>query len=72
MARAAYQIFDADTHIIEPAEPIEAYLSAADRARLAALGPSVQRDPAKAGMSRGAGRGPVSGRPVRRLPAASR
>src|SRR5882762_7258415 len=52
MARAGNRIFDADTHIIEPVEPIEAYLSAADRARLAALGPLVQRAPAKAGMSR--------------------
>jgi hypothetical protein len=32
MARAGYRIFDADTHIIEPVEPIEAYLSAADKA----------------------------------------
>ena len=39
MTRAGHRIFDADTHIIEPVEPIEAYLSAADRARLAALGP---------------------------------
>ena len=31
MARAGYRIFDADTHVIEPVEPIEAYLSAADR-----------------------------------------
>src|SRR5438477_5253777 len=52
MARDGIRIFDADTHIIEPVEPIEAYLSAADRARLAALGPLVQRAPAKAGMSR--------------------
>src|SRR5437867_11439483 len=52
MARAGQRIFDADTHIIEPVEPIEAYLSAADRARLAALGPQVERAPAKAGMSR--------------------
>src|SRR6266404_2649600 len=52
MARDGYRIFDADTHIIEPVEPIEAYLSAADKARLAALGPLVQRAPAKAGMSR--------------------
>ncbi len=35
MARAGYRIFDADTHIIEPVEPIEAYLSGADRAKLA-------------------------------------
>ena len=52
MARAGYRIFDADTHIIEPVEPIEEYLSAADRATLAALGPLVGRGPAKAGMSR--------------------
>ena len=52
MARDGIRIFDADTHIIEPVEPIEAYLSSADRARLAALGPLVQRAPAKAGMSR--------------------
>src|SRR5213596_2393377 len=52
MARDGIHIFDADTHIIEPVEPIEAHLSSADRARLAALGPLVQRDPAKAGMSR--------------------
>jgi predicted TIM-barrel fold metal-dependent hydrolase len=52
MARNGIRIFDADTHIIEPVEPIEAYLSAADRARLGALGPLVQRSPAKAGMSR--------------------
>ena len=52
MARAGYRIFDADTHIIEPVEPIEAYLSAAGRARLAAAGEQVQRAPARAGMSR--------------------
>jgi predicted TIM-barrel fold metal-dependent hydrolase len=52
MARDGIRIFDADTHIIEPVEPIEAYLSAADRARLAAQGPLVQRAAAKAGMSR--------------------
>src|SRR5262245_62093583 len=52
MARDGYRIFDADTHIIEPAEPIEAYLSAADQRRLADAGPLVQRLPAKAGMSR--------------------
>ena len=50
--RGGYRIFDADTHIIEPVEPIEAYLSAAARARLAAVGPEVQRAPAKGGMSR--------------------
>jgi len=43
MARSGYRIFDADTHVIEPAEPIEAYLSAADKARLAALGAQVGR-----------------------------
>ena len=52
MARDGYRIFDADTHIIEPVEPIEAYLSADERARLAALGDRVERSPAKAGMSR--------------------
>ncbi|MGH7367915.1 MAG: hypothetical protein ACREK9_16030, partial [Candidatus Rokuibacteriota bacterium] len=52
MARGGYRIFDADTHIIEPAEPIEEYLSRADRARLAALGPLVGRAPGKGGMSR--------------------
>jgi uncharacterized protein len=52
MARALYSIFDADTHIIEPVEAIEAYLSAAGRAGLAALGPALRRVPAKGGMSR--------------------
>src|SRR5256886_16880901 len=52
MERAGYRIFDADTHIIEPVEPIEAYLSAADRAKLTTFGPAVQRAPAKGGMSR--------------------
>jgi len=52
MARGGYRIFDADTHIIEPVEPIEQHLAAADRAKLAALGPLVGRAPAKAGMSR--------------------
>jgi len=52
MARGGYRIFDADTHIIEPVEPIEEYLAAADRAKLVALGPLVGRGPAKAGMSR--------------------
>lgn len=51
MARAGYRIFDADTHIIEPVEPIEEYLAAADRATLAAR-TDVTRAPAKAGMSR--------------------
>ena len=53
MARGGYRIFDADTHIIEPVEPIEGYLSARDHARLDALGPLVQRAPAKAGMFTG-------------------
>jgi hypothetical protein len=52
MARTGYRIFDADTHIIEPAERIEPYLTAAERAKLAALGPLIERAPAKAGMSR--------------------
>ena len=52
MGRAGHRIFDADTHIIEPVEPIEAYLAAADRAKLDALGPLIGRAPAKAGMSR--------------------
>src|SRR5881296_2759688 len=51
MARAGYRIFDADTHVIEPVEPVEAYLSSADRAKLA-LEPLVRRAPARAGMSR--------------------
>jgi uncharacterized protein len=50
--RDGHRIFDADTHIIEPVEPIEAYLSAADRARLDALGPMIQRSPNKGGVSR--------------------
>ena len=52
MARAGYRIFDADTHVIEPVEPIEAYLSAADRAKLVALASLIERSPAKGGMSR--------------------
>jgi hypothetical protein len=48
MARAGYRIFDADTHIIEPVEPIEHYVSAADKARIEALG--VTRAPGKGGM----------------------
>jgi predicted TIM-barrel fold metal-dependent hydrolase len=52
MARGGYRIFDADTHIIEPVEPIEGYLTAAARTRLAAQGPLVGRAPARAGMSR--------------------
>ena len=51
MARGGYRIFDADTHIIEPVEPIEKYLSAADRARLAAR-TDIGRAPGKGGMSR--------------------
>ena len=47
MAREGYRIFDADTHIIEPVEPVETYLSSADWAKLAALGPLVQRAPGK-------------------------
>ena len=52
MARAGYRIFDADTHVIEPVEPIEAYLSSADRAKLEALGPAIGRAPAKGGKTR--------------------
>jgi predicted TIM-barrel fold metal-dependent hydrolase len=52
MARDGYRIFDADTHIIEPVEPIEAYLSQADRTKLAGFGSLVGRAPGKAGMSR--------------------
>jgi predicted TIM-barrel fold metal-dependent hydrolase len=52
MVRAGYRIFDADTHIVEPVEPIEEYLSSADRGRLAALGPLVERAPARGGVSR--------------------
>jgi len=50
--RNGYRIFDADTHVIEPVEPIEAHLTAAGRACLAAAGDAIQRGPAKAGMSR--------------------
>jgi predicted TIM-barrel fold metal-dependent hydrolase len=50
MARQGYRIFDADTHIIEPAEPIEEYLSASDRAKL--IEPLVGRPPGRGGMSR--------------------
>src|ERR671922_1652665 len=50
--RGGLCIFDAHTHIIQPVEPIEAFLPAAARARLDAQGPLVQRGPAKAGMSR--------------------
>ena len=49
--RNGYRIFDADTHIIEPVEPIEQYLSAADKARLAAR-TDIGRPPGKGGMSR--------------------
>jgi hypothetical protein len=52
MTRQGFRVFDADTHIIEPVEAIEAYLSAGDRARLAGMGSAVQRAPAKGGMSR--------------------
>src|SRR5439155_6167206 len=52
MARAGYRIFDADTHIIEAAEPIEAYLSAGEKAKLASLGSLIGRAPGKAGVSR--------------------
>jgi hypothetical protein len=38
-----YKIFDADTHLYEPVEQIEAYRSAADRAKLDALAPLVTR-----------------------------
>jgi hypothetical protein len=41
MARAGYKIFDADTHLYEPVEQIEAYLSTADRAKLDALAAAV-------------------------------
>src|SRR5438132_9417544 len=70
MARAGYRIFDADTHIIEAAEPIEAYLSAADRAKLNALGPLVGRAAGKGGMSRNrAGKRPAFNRlPASRIP----
>lgn len=52
MARQGYKIFDADTHLYEPVEQIEAYVSEADRAKLDALAPLVQRTRVKAGMSR--------------------
>lgn len=35
MARDGYRIFDADTHIIEPVEAVEAYLGSADQAKVA-------------------------------------
>src|SRR2546426_12826952 len=50
--RGGFRTYAAATHIIEPVEPIEAYLPAAARARLAEAGPLVQRGAAKAGMSR--------------------
>src|SRR5262249_62345039 len=52
MARAGYRFFDLDTLLMEPVEPIEESLTAAERATLAALGPLVGRSPAKAGVSR--------------------
>jgi predicted TIM-barrel fold metal-dependent hydrolase len=52
MARQGYKIFDADTHLYEPVEQIEAYLSTADRAKLDALAPLVQRTQLKPGISR--------------------
>jgi predicted TIM-barrel fold metal-dependent hydrolase len=52
MARGGYRIFDADTHVIEPAESIEAYLPSAERAKLPGLAPLVRHAPGKAGMSR--------------------
>jgi uncharacterized protein len=50
MARQGYRIFDADTHIIEPTEPIEEYLSASDRAKL--VPPHIERGAGRGGMSR--------------------
>ena len=50
--RDGYRIFDADTHIIEPVELIEANLSAAEKARLDALGDQVTRLPDRRGSSR--------------------
>ncbi|MCZ6876150.1 MAG: amidohydrolase family protein [bacterium] len=52
MARAGYKIFDADTHLYEPVEQIEAYLSAADLAKLDALAPAVRRVQVNDGISR--------------------
>ena len=52
MARDGYHIFDADTHLYEPVEHIEAYLSAADRAKLDALSAVVRRTQIKEGMTR--------------------
>src|SRR5262249_47386038 len=50
--RGGYRIFDADTHVIEPVEPIEAHLTAAGRARLAPAGAAGGRRPAQARMAR--------------------
>jgi hypothetical protein len=52
MARQGYKIFDADTHLYEPVEQVEAYLSVADRAKLDALVLLVTRTQVKPGMSR--------------------
>ena len=52
MTRAGYRIFDADTHIIEPAEAVEEYLAAADKAKLKSLGSFVGYVRGKGGMSR--------------------
>lgn len=52
MARSGYKIFDADTHLYEPVEQIEAHLSAANRAKLDALASLVQRSQVKEGQSR--------------------
>lgn len=52
MARDGYRIFDADTHIIEPVELIEAHLSTAEKARLDALGAQVKRVPDRGEISR--------------------
>jgi hypothetical protein len=52
MAREGYKIFDADTHLYEPVEQIEAYLAAADQTKLDALAPLVTRTQVKEGMSR--------------------
>lgn len=42
MARAGHRIFGADTHMVEPVEPVEESLTAAHRAKLGAHGPLVQ------------------------------
>ena len=52
MARAGFKIFDADTHLYEPVEQIEAHLSMADRAKLDALEPVVRRVQINEGVSR--------------------